>query len=1637
MQQRSLSEPARSKPKDDHDCPFPVDGWQLASVCVLACPLRLCHRQQTVSSPGQTACSDSGGNLAFAASGLPEGLSISPSSCLISDTIVVGAAQQGPFTVTITATYNGDSNFNSSTSDSLDQVVGLASSTTLASSSSNPADYGDTVTFTATVSAVSPGSGTPTGSVTFYDGATSLGSNSLDGSGVATLSTSALTGGSHTISAVYGGDSNFLTSTSSNLDQVIQYTLTATAGSLSPYAGVNTGSVTMATASDSDPYLTASDLTATISWGDGTSSIATAANGGIVASGSNFNGSHTYAPIGSFPVSVTINDTANSLTTSVSLSAAVANPIALTNPGSSSNNEGDFVSEGISASTAGTIPLTWSASNLPVGLSIDPSIGVISGTVALGDSASSPNTVNLLVSAGAYSAATSFTWTISNPITLTNPGNQSTAENGTVSLSLSATDTAGTPVYAASGLPAGLSIDPSTGLISGTVALGDAASGPYSVMVTAEDGTYSSNQSFTWTVTTPVTLTAPLTQTNYEGDTVSLSLSASDTSGTLAFAASGLPEGLSLSPSSGVISGTIAAGSAQQGPFYVTITAGDGTYGASQVFTWNVNNPITLNLPSDQSNNEGDTVSLATGATDVSLGANTLFYGASGLPGGLSIDSSTGAITGTVSVGDAAVGGYNVILMASDGTYSDQEGFAWNIGNALTLNLPNDQSNNPGDSVSLALTASDAHSGTTLTWSANQLPPGLSIGSSSGVISGTPSIGGDFTPTIGVSDGTISTAVSFDWLINSSITITDPGSQSFNAGDAVSLQLQATDGSPGTLTYSISGLPAGLSLGSSSGLISGTLASTLTLGSYPSTLSVSDGSNTAQLLIDWIVYPQSSVTLTNPGTQTGSEGSALSLTLSATDSSGTPVFTASGLPSGLTLNPSSGVISGTPSAGDSVLGPYSVQVTASDGTYSDSQGFTWNISSPITLGLPSTQNNSEGDSVSLSLSASWSGTTSLVFSTQGLPNGLAVNPSTGLISGTVAPGDAAFGPYYVTVEASAPGAVAAQSFTWNVSSPISLTLPANQTSAEGASVSLTLSASDSLGTPVYSALGLPPGLQIDPSSGAISGTVALGAAASGPYSVTVLAEDGTYSTSQSFTWTVTTPITLALPADQTNNEGDTVTLSLSATDSGTVFYSALGLPDGLNINPTSGVISGTVSVGDAVAGPYYVTVLAEDGTYNTSQVFTWNINSPVALNIPDDQYNNAGDSVALSLSASNSTSYTPSYSVSGLPAGLSLSSGVISGTLTQGGFWQPTVTVSAGAYSDTESFAWSVASAITLTDPGDQFNNSGDTVSLQLQASDSAPGTLTYSASNLPAGLTLGSSSGLISGTITAATNTSVATTLSITDGTNTLVDFLTWSIGPLSLTSPGNQTNNAGDAVALDLSGFDASGAALLYSASGLPSGLNLNAYTGAVYGTIASSAVSGSPYTVTLQASDGSASASLTFTWTVRAAGTLTLANPGGQANNEGDSVSVALSSTYSGGGTVYYAAYGLPSGLKISPSSGAITGTVALGDAASGPYTVTVVANDGSHSSSQNFAWSISNPITLTLPDDQTNNEGDTVSLGLSGSDASGTLSYAAQDLPPGLAINPSSGAITGTVAVESGRQRSLQRHDPCDGWDLLQQ
>ncbi|XUX00031.1 MAG: InlB B-repeat-containing protein [Dehalogenimonas sp.] len=103
----------------------------------------------------------------------------------------------------------------------------IATTTTVASSN-NPSGSGDSVTFTATVTRAG-GSNTPTGTVTFKDGANTLGTGTLSGSGAsatATYTTSALPDGSHSITAVYGGNSYFLGSTSAPLTQVVGNILT-------------------------------------------------------------------------------------------------------------------------------------------------------------------------------------------------------------------------------------------------------------------------------------------------------------------------------------------------------------------------------------------------------------------------------------------------------------------------------------------------------------------------------------------------------------------------------------------------------------------------------------------------------------------------------------------------------------------------------------------------------------------------------------------------------------------------------------------------------------------------------------------------------------------------------------------------------------------------------------------------------------------------------------------------------------------------------------------------------------------------------------------------------------------------------------------------------------------------------------------------------------------------------------------------------------------------------------------------------------------------------------------------------------------------------------------------------------------
>src|SRR6185436_17801315 len=247
-----------------------------------------------------------------------------------------------------------------------------------------------------------------------------------------------------------------------------------------------------------------------------------------------------------------------------------------------------------------------------------------------------------------------------------------------------------------------------------------------------------------------------------------------------------------------------------------------------------------------------------------------------------------------------------------------------------------------------------------------------------------------------------------------------------------------------------------------------------------------------------------------------------------------------------------------------------------------------------------------------------------------------------------------------------------------------VTAPADQTSAEGAAVTLAIVATDPDGDSLsFSASGLPAGLNVNATTGEISGTLAYTAA--GAHTVTVAATDGSLTTSETFQWTVTNtnraPVVMA-PADQTSAEGAAVTLANVATDpdGDPLTFSATGLPPGLTVNPTTGEISGTLAY--TAAGAHTVTVAATDGSLTTNETFQWtvtNTNRAPVVTAPADQTSAEGAAVTLAIVATDPDGDPLTFSATGLPPGLSVNptTGEISGTLSYTTAGAHTVTVSA------------------------------------------------------------------------------------------------------------------------------------------------------------------------------------------------------------------------------------------------------------------------------------------------------------------------------------------------------------------------
>ena len=508
------------------------------------------------------------------------------------------------------------------------------------------------------------------------------------------------------------------------------------------------------------------------------------------------------------------------------------------------------------------------------------------------------------------------------------------------------------------------------------------------------------------------------------------------------------------------------------------------------------------------------------------------------------------------------------------------------------------------------------------------------------------------------------------------------------------------------------------------------------------------------------------VLISNTTLVNGTVGTAYSQTLTQTGLIGTPTWSVSTgtLPTGLTIAPSTGVISGTPTIATS--GSFTVSVGDGAGC-TQTKVYSIAVACPLLVfGTTTASNGIVGAAYSVNAGVTGSTATVVYGISPALPPGLSFNTGTGAISGTPT---VAASPNTYTVTATQGTCSVTQLYTFAVVCPA---LVFGTTTAGGATVgiaySLNAGVTGNTATVAYGVSpALPAGLGISSSTGAISGTPTT-PATSNTYTVT--ATQGTCSVTQLYTFAVVCPniaFTLSIPANYDGVVGTAYTLNVVVTgNTSPLTYSVSpALPAGLSLNATTGVISGTPTTASTTTN-YIVTASQNAGA--CSAIATY----PIAITCPTIIFTNTTATsgvvnTAYSLNAGvTGNTATVLYSVNpALPAGLSLSAiGVISGTSTVPvASTTYTVTATQGTCIVTQIYTFAInCSGFSITPA--TLPNGTATVAYNQTLLTNLTGTLTWSVTPaLPAGISL-SSTGVIFGT-TAVVSASTAYTVTVSNG--------------------------------------------------------------------------------------------------------------------------------------------------------------------------------------------------------------------------------------------------------------------------------
>jgi large repetitive protein len=446
----------------------------------------------------------------------------------------------------------------------------------------------------------------------------------------------------------------------------------------------------------------------------------------------------------------------------------------------------------------------------------------------------------------------------------------------------------------------------------------------------------------------------------------------------------------------------------------IVVSVSDGQVTASlPPFSIAVVAPLTI------SGNPQTTATVGTGysfqpSTNASSGT-TLIFSITNQPSWATFNAATGELSGT----PTQTGTFpNVMISVSDGTQtSSLDAFSISVAapnptnHAPTISGSPPTSVRAGNAYTFTPTASDPD-GDKLTFSVANRPAWLTLSSTSGTFSGTPSaanVGTYSGIVITVSDGTTSASLpAFSIQVSAALTISGSPPTSVAAGTGYSFQPKTNAPGGTKLTFSAQNAPSWAAFSTSTGTLSGTPSSSQ-VGTYSNiVISVSDGVQTSSLPA-FAIKVTAALTISGSPAPQVTAGTAYAFKPTTNAASGTALtFSVLNRPSWAGFSTSTGMLSGTPSS--SQVGTYSnIVISVSDGVQTSSlPAFAIKVASAGNLTISGTPSGAVnvGSTYSFTPTVTNPGGGTLTFSIQNKPSWASFSATNGQLSGTPAAANA-------------------------------------------------------------------------------------------------------------------------------------------------------------------------------------------------------------------------------------------------------------------------------------------------------------------------------------------------------------------------------------------------------------------------------------------------------------------------------------------------------------------------------------------------------------------------------------------------------------------------------------------------------